>query len=142
MTFTASNLRDQIVRATDASDGEYDIDAIAEEILQQHGAVDIETLDTAEFWAIVGKHAADENTPPATVTIDVQTLAALQMAAKFVLDHADRIDQHNSLSMDILKMTCPSATYEAAQETQKESIQQNKDLDAVLAALEAAGIDS
>lgn len=78
----------------------------------------------------------------ATVTVDEKTLAALQLAAKFVLDHADRIDQHNSLSMDILKMTSPSATYEAAQATQRESVQQNKDLDAVLAALEAAGIDN
>lgn len=57
MTFTASDLRDQIVRATDASDGEYDIDAITEEILKAHGAVDIDSIDTDEFWATVGKHA-------------------------------------------------------------------------------------
>ncbi|MFF7837535.1 hypothetical protein ACFZC6_01675 [Streptomyces ossamyceticus] len=57
MTFTSSNLRDQIVTATDASDGECDVDAITEEIIEQHGAVDIETLDTDEFWAIVAKHA-------------------------------------------------------------------------------------
>ncbi len=141
MTFTASNLRDQIIRATDASDGEYNIDAITEEILAEHGAVDIDSIDSGEFWAIVGKHAADQNTSD-TATIDKEALDALRLAAKFVLDHADRIDQHNSLSMDILKMTAPSATYEVAQETQKDSIQQAKDLGAVLTALEAAGIDS
>ncbi|MYR45058.1 hypothetical protein [Streptomyces sp. SID5910] len=57
MTFTSRDLRDQIVTATDASDGEYDVDAITEEILEKHGAVDVDTLDTDEFWAIVGKHA-------------------------------------------------------------------------------------
>ncbi|GAX57353.1 hypothetical protein [Streptomyces olivochromogenes] len=57
MTFTSRDLRDQIVTATDASDGEYDVDAIVEEIVAAHGAVDIDTLDTDEFWAIVGKHA-------------------------------------------------------------------------------------
>jgi hypothetical protein len=57
MTFTARDLRDQIVTATDASDGDYDVDAIVEEIVEKHGAVDIDTLDTDEFWAIVGKHA-------------------------------------------------------------------------------------
>ncbi|MCX4911918.1 hypothetical protein [Streptomyces sp. NBC_00878] len=57
MTFTSGNLRDQIVTATGASDGEYDVDGIVEEIVEKHGAVDIETLDTDEFWAIVGKHA-------------------------------------------------------------------------------------
>ncbi|MCL8016903.1 hypothetical protein [Streptomyces sp. AS02] len=78
----------------------------------------------------------------ANVTINENELAALRLAATFVLDHADRIDQHNSLSMEILKMTAPNATYEAAVQTQKESVQQNHDLDAVLAALEAAGIDA
>lgn len=57
MTFTSSNLRDQIVTATDASDGEYDIDAITAAIIEKHGAVDIDTIDTDEFWAIVGQHA-------------------------------------------------------------------------------------
>ncbi|PWG13877.1 hypothetical protein DF268_08370 [Streptomyces sp. V2] len=57
MTFTSRDLRDQIITATDASDGEYNIDAILDEIIEEHGAVDIDTLDTGEFWAIVGKHA-------------------------------------------------------------------------------------
>jgi hypothetical protein len=57
MTFTSRDLHDQVTRATDASDGEYNVDAIVEEIVQQHGAVDIETLDSGEFWTVVGKHA-------------------------------------------------------------------------------------
>jgi hypothetical protein len=57
MTFTSRDLRDQIVTATDASDGEYDVDAILADILEQYGAVDIDSLDSGEFWAIVGKHA-------------------------------------------------------------------------------------
>jgi hypothetical protein len=78
----------------------------------------------------------------ADVTIDEQTLNALRLAAKFVLDHADQIDHHNSQAMDLLKLNSPNATYEAAQQTQKDSIQQAHDLDAVLAALNAAGIDA
>lgn len=57
MTFTSRDLRDQVTRATDASDGEYDVDAIVEEVVEKYGAVDIETLDSGEFWAVVGKHA-------------------------------------------------------------------------------------
>jgi hypothetical protein len=57
MTFTSRDLRDQIVIATDASDGTYDVDAITEEIVAQYGAVDIDTIETGDFWAIVGKHA-------------------------------------------------------------------------------------
>lgn len=56
MTITSRDLRNQIVTATDASDGTYDVDAITEEIITQYGAVDIETIETADFWAIVGKH--------------------------------------------------------------------------------------
>lgn len=58
--FTSRDLRDQIVTATDASDGTYDVDAITEEIIEKHGAVDVDTIDTAEFWDIVGKHAAPQ----------------------------------------------------------------------------------
>ncbi|KUN03157.1 hypothetical protein AQI95_24685 [Streptomyces yokosukanensis] len=72
---------------------------------------------------------------------DDKTLAALQLAAKFVLDYAEAIDHYNGQAMDILKMNCPSATHEAAEMTQKESIQLRKDLDAVLDALKGAGID-
>lgn len=78
----------------------------------------------------------------ANVSIDEQELAALRLAAKFVLDHADQIDYHNQFALDILKRESPNATYEAAQETKKDSIQQAHDLDATLAALRAAGLDA
>lgn len=57
--YTSRDLTDQVTRATDAADGTYDVPAIVAEIIEQHGAVDIETLDTGEFWAVVGKHATD-----------------------------------------------------------------------------------
>lgn len=62
MTFTSRDLRNQVHTATDASDGEYDVDAIVEEIIAKHGAVDADTIDTDEFWTIVGKHATDSTT--------------------------------------------------------------------------------
>lgn len=59
MTFTSRDLRDQVTTATEASDGTYDVDAIVEEIVERHGAVDVDTLEHDEFWAIVAKHAVD-----------------------------------------------------------------------------------
>jgi hypothetical protein len=78
----------------------------------------------------------------ANVTITEQELAALRLAAKFVLDHADQIDYRNQFALDLLKMTSPNATYEAAQQTQNDATQQTRDLDATLAALKAAGLDA
>lgn len=59
MTFTSRDLTDQVTRATAASDGTYDVPAIVEDIIERHGAVDIDTLDSDEFWTIVGNHATD-----------------------------------------------------------------------------------
>jgi hypothetical protein len=59
MTFTSHDLRDQVVTATDASDGTYDVDAIVAEIVDRHGAVPVASLEHDEFWAIVAKHAVD-----------------------------------------------------------------------------------
>lgn len=59
MTFTARDLRDQVVTATDASDGTYDVESIVDDIIVKHGAVPVDSLDHDEFWAIVAKHAAD-----------------------------------------------------------------------------------
>jgi len=55
---TSTDVRAQVVIATDASDGEYDVDAITAEIIERHGPVDVDSLDTEEFWQILGKHAA------------------------------------------------------------------------------------
>lgn len=73
MTFTARDLHDQIVTATNASDGEYDVDAITAEIVERHGAIPVDDIETGEFWEIVGKHARDElpneiDVDPATIT--------------------------------------------------------------------------
>ena len=59
MTFTSSDLRDQVVTATDASDGEYDVEAIVAEIIERHGAVPVDDIEPGEFWEIVGRHATD-----------------------------------------------------------------------------------
>lgn len=59
MTFTSRDLTDQVTRATDASDGTYNVDAIVSEIVERYGAVDIDSLDSDEFWSVVGKHATD-----------------------------------------------------------------------------------
>ncbi|HEY9370203.1 hypothetical protein [Streptomyces sp.] len=58
-TFTSRDLRDQVVTYTDASDGEYDVDAITEEIVERHGAVPVDDIDSDEFAEIVVRHATD-----------------------------------------------------------------------------------
>lgn len=57
MTITSRDVTDQVKIATDASDGEYDVSAITAEIIERYGAVDVDTIDSDEFWAIVGRHA-------------------------------------------------------------------------------------
>jgi hypothetical protein len=59
MTFTSTDLTAQVRTATDASEGAYDVDAITAEIIERHGAVDVDTLDTDEFWTIVMNHSVD-----------------------------------------------------------------------------------
>lgn len=59
MTFTSRDLRDEVVRACDASDGTYDVDAIVAEILERYDARSVDSLPTEEFWEIVGSHATD-----------------------------------------------------------------------------------
>ncbi|MEU8136088.1 hypothetical protein [Streptodolium elevatio] len=54
--FTQTDLRNQVITATDASEGTYDVDAIVEEIQDTYGTVDVDTLDHHEFWDIVFKH--------------------------------------------------------------------------------------
>lgn len=89
-----------------------------------------------------GRERADVLRELVGVGLDaVQTVNALRLAAKFVLAHADRIDHYNGQAMDILKLNSPSATAEAVQQTQKDSVQLTHDLDAVLNALQAAGIE-
>jgi hypothetical protein len=59
MTFTSTDLTAQVQTATDASDGTYDVAAIVAEIIELHGAVDVDSIDTDEFWTIVAKHSTD-----------------------------------------------------------------------------------
>lgn len=88
MTFTDRDLRDQILTATHASDGTYDVDAILAEIIEKHGAVDVEGIDTGEFWTIVGKHYTDETT---TSRVAGELLTPIITLAALVADDLDRL---------------------------------------------------
>lgn len=55
-TFDSNDLRDQVTAYTEASDGEYDVDAITEEIVKRHGAVRVDDIDSGEFAEIVMRH--------------------------------------------------------------------------------------
>lgn len=60
---TAQDIRDHVIRATEASDGTYDVDAIVTEIGETYGYdADPEQIPGEEYWGIVGKHATDEDT--------------------------------------------------------------------------------
>lgn len=56
MTITIREMRDQVRIATDASDGTYDVDAIADELDAQFGLCDIDDIPADAFWAIVLAH--------------------------------------------------------------------------------------
>jgi len=78
----------------------------------------------------------------ADITIDENELAALRLAAKFVLEYADNIDHDTQFYARRLRIETPSATAEAENLTWKNADQIRKDLDAVVTALEGAGIDA
>ncbi|SRR6266566_2339860 len=67
MTTTDRDIRDQVQRAVDASEGTYDVDAIIRDIVQRYGLVDVDTIDHDEFRALVAEHVID-----GTITIDTQ----------------------------------------------------------------------
>lgn len=59
-TMTMTELRDQITRSlTDQAEG-IDVDAVAEEIRDRYGVVDIDTIDSGEYWSIVRSHDATQ----------------------------------------------------------------------------------
>lgn len=53
---TSHDMRDQIRTAVNASDGEYDIDAILTALQDTYGTTDINDIDPTAFWAVVGAH--------------------------------------------------------------------------------------
>lgn len=56
MTITTREMRDQVRTATDASDGTYDVDAITDELRDQFGLVNIDSIPADDFWTTVLAH--------------------------------------------------------------------------------------
>lgn len=52
-------MRRAVQLAIDAIDGDYDVDAITNLLIQRHGLVDVDSIDHDEFWALVADHATD-----------------------------------------------------------------------------------
>ncbi len=53
---TDRDIRDQIATAIQEQGEDFDVDGIVAEIQQTYGLVDIDTIPSAEFWAIVERH--------------------------------------------------------------------------------------
>jgi hypothetical protein len=53
---TMQDLRNYVTTATMACDGEYDIDAIVQEISGTYQTLDADQLEADEFWAVVWAH--------------------------------------------------------------------------------------
>lgn len=54
---TSTDILRQVAQAVEAGPSEgIDVDAIVTEIVQTYGLVDIDTIDTDAFWAIVARH--------------------------------------------------------------------------------------
>jgi len=101
------DIRDHVTAATDASDGTYDIDAIVTEIGETYGYdIDPATIDAAEYWAIVGKHATDEYTALIGTTAttvagdhcDVEVTKEVGGSPAFKADLPVRVDDDDKLA--------------------------------------------
>lgn len=63
---TYDDLTTEIYRALESSDGDYDIDAIADELREKvgfdekHGYGSIADIDDDEFWAVAMAHAKED----------------------------------------------------------------------------------
>lgn len=69
---------------------DYDIDAIVQEIVDTHGLVSIDDIDTDEYWALIERHdttgTKDEDGEAATITADhVHALADARFGDMAVL---------------------------------------------------------
>lgn len=62
---TRSAMLQQVTAATDASEGEYDVEAITDELIAQHGHVDIDDIDAGAFWGTVAAHEVEPAADPA-----------------------------------------------------------------------------
>lgn len=60
---TDRDMKNQIAEALGEFGGDFDAEAIFEEIHRVHGLIDIEDMDTVEFWQIVEHHDL-VNVPP------------------------------------------------------------------------------
>ncbi|MEW1657892.1 hypothetical protein [Streptomyces sp. NPDC093707] len=74
----------------------------------------------------------------ATVSINRETLAALQRAAAFLLAYADDIDNDTQFAADHLRIKCPHATAEAVMHSQQNAHRLQCELVAVIADLDRA----
>lgn len=63
---TATDIRFQVTTAIESGDGAetIDIDGIVTEIVATHGLVDIDTIESDAFWAIVAKHDSTQADVP------------------------------------------------------------------------------
>ena len=80
---TYRDMRDQVQTATDASEGDCDVDAIVETLQSIYGTVDIDTIDAEEFWIVVMNHSQTtqaEEAPSATKPVE---LTEAQRNAKY-----------------------------------------------------------
>lgn len=73
--------------------------------------------------------------------VNEKTLAALQQAARFVLEYAGDIDHNSAFAAEHIRVEHPHATFDAVLQTYRGSDELRKTLDEVLKALSDAGID-
>lgn len=89
MTVTRQYLADQIVTATDNSDGEYNVDGIVQAIIDQYGYVDADSIDADAFWSLVLEHLV-----PIGITREQAEQAFEAIKLQFALFVGDAGSQH------------------------------------------------
>lgn len=62
---TRATMLEQVTAATDASEGEYDVEAITDALITQHGHADIDDIPADSFWATITAHELEPAADPA-----------------------------------------------------------------------------
>lgn len=66
MTINSRDIRDQVTASLPGYEGDYDIDEIVADLIQEFGRRNIDDMPTDRYWAIVAKH----DSTPAAVIVD------------------------------------------------------------------------
>lgn len=58
-TFTARDMRDQIIRSIEPEQGDFDVDGILDALQARYGTCNIDDIPSDDYWATVQAHVSE-----------------------------------------------------------------------------------